>query len=171
MFRTNIFPCLVVLTFAHSATASLKGTLDEPNLACSPHLGPAEVIRIQVSALRDNSVFNDGIKRTFDFASPGNKAQTGPLERFTSMVLSPPYRPLVNHAEASYSHIESTKNLASQRVTVKNESGKTTSYQWVLSRQRDPEYLGCWMTDAVIPLTPPEEGLLTLLLLSLDPRT
>ena len=163
MLRTSIFFCLTLSTFAYSATATVESNPDAPNLACSLQRGPAEVIRIQVSALRDNSVSNDGIKRTFEFASPRNKAQTGPLERFVQMVLSPPYRPLVNHAKASYSRIESTEDLASQRVTVTNESGKATSYQWALSRQRDPEFLGCWMTDAVIVLNPPEEVLLTLL--------
>ena len=37
----------------------------------------------------------------FAFASPQNQAATGPLERFTRMLRTPAYAPLIGHRAAS----------------------------------------------------------------------
>ena len=42
---------------------------------------PQEVVRIQMEALRYNDEKNRGIEIAFRFASPSNKADTGPLPR------------------------------------------------------------------------------------------
>lgn len=144
--------CLLLLLATFPSAALLEDTPNTPTPGCSPELPPAEVIRTQIESLRNNTALNDGIERTFELASPKNRAQTGPLERFVSMVLAPPYDLLVNHASASFSRIEIADSQAVQRVTVTANSGSERSYLWVLSRQTVPGYLGCWMTDAVIPL-------------------
>ena len=58
--------------------------------APDPSLSPEEVVRIQLSALCNRRELN-GIVECFRFASPKNRAATGPIERFASMVTSPPY--------------------------------------------------------------------------------
>jgi hypothetical protein len=43
---------------------------------------------------------------------------------------------------------------------VLDDSRTTRGYRFFLSKQTDPEFLECWMTDAVIPLpeqAPPEQ--------------
>ena len=49
-----------------------------------PDLTPEQVIAIQLNALKNNDrpATDHGIRITFNFASPGNKASTGPLATF-----------------------------------------------------------------------------------------
>ncbi|MSV29914.1 MAG: hypothetical protein EXQ52_14390 [Bryobacterales bacterium] len=56
-----------------------------------PALTPAEVVRTQITALRNNDKprKDAGIATAFRFASPGNRAATGPLDRFILMVKGP----------------------------------------------------------------------------------
>ena len=55
-------------------------------LAPRPELSPEEVIRIQLEALRHNDEQDRGIEVAFRFASPANRASTGPLPRFIRMI-------------------------------------------------------------------------------------
>ncbi len=117
----------------------------------SPALDPAEVVRIQVEALRKNSISNEGLELTYRFASPGNKRYTGPLDRFTEMVRSAPYDQLLNHRSAEYSPMAVSGNEAQQVVIIVDAGGEEVAYLWVLSRQTEGAFKNCWMTDAVIP--------------------
>lgn len=75
---------LLALAFAGSARGA--------ELAPDPALDPADAVRIQVQALAENGADDAGIALTFRFASPDNRRQTGPLERFVAMVKGPVYR-------------------------------------------------------------------------------
>ncbi len=119
--------------------------------APSPELEPAEVVRIQVEALRKNTLSNDGIELTYRFASPGNKRYPGPLDRFIDMVRSAPYDRLPNHRRAEYSPMAVSGNQAQQMVVIIDAEGNEVGYVWVLSRQTEGAYKGRWMTDAVMP--------------------
>ena len=56
-------------------------------LAPDPALSPAEVVVIQLDALRGNEAETDaGIAQTWAFAHPDNKRMTGPLPRFAQMI-------------------------------------------------------------------------------------
>ena len=52
----------------------------------APHalLSPLQVLEHQILALRQNS--DEGIERCYNFASPANHMQTGPLPRFNNMI-------------------------------------------------------------------------------------
>ena len=115
-------------------------------------MGPTEVVTAQLQALRDNTPLNEGIELTFTFASPRNKAQTGPLDRFVSMVRAEPYDRLLNHVAARSEPIQVVGGIAVQRITVTSVAGEETAFLWFLSRQSGGTYANCWMTDAVIPL-------------------
>lgn len=121
----------------------------------SPDLAPAEVVKLQVTALKDNDASNGGIGLTFRFASPENRSNTGPLERFIRMVRSSPYDRLINHHSVDFEPMQISGDEAYQALTVKDLIGEQTTYLWVLSRQDEGEFAGCWMTDAVLPLTRP----------------
>ncbi len=125
--------------------------------APSPELEVSEVVRIQVEALRDNTLLNEGIEWTYRFASPGNKRYTGPLNRFTEMVRSAPYDRLLNHLDARYGLISISGNEAFQMVSIIDKTGEEIAYAWVLSRQGEGEFKDCWMTDAVIPAQRPPQ--------------
>ena len=119
--------------------------------APSPALSPADVVRLQVEALAGDEA-NRGIAVTFRFASPANKEMTGPLERFIEIVRAPAYRPLVNHRAAEYGELRAKDGQAMQIVTVTARDGSVHAFLFLLSRQREGRWDGCWMTDSVHPL-------------------
>lgn len=128
-------------------------TSQSPNTLPQPHpdLSPEEVIRIQLDALKDNDSDNDmGIATAFNFASPGNKAYTGPLSRFKQIVRNPVYGVMLNHKYADYEPAMFVAvDVAQQRVMITGSNSQTVIYTFTLSRQRDNKYRGCWMTDGV----------------------
>ena len=124
-----------------------------PDATPSPELSVKAVVELQLEGLRRNPTLpNDaGIRLAFRFASPANKAQTGPVERFIPMVKSPTYAPLLGFDDASVAVISDAPEGAHLVVEVRR--GDTANmYMWVLSRQSN----GAWMTDAVVPIEPDE---------------
>lgn len=116
-----------------------------------PSLGPTEVVRIQLEAMahNDRPRPDAGLALVFDFASPGNRAQTGPLQRFSAMVHSG-YAQLLNHRSARLSPPVIEGDQALQGVELVDRDGVTVRFVFILSRQSDPPYAGCWMTDSVL---------------------
>ena len=113
-----------------------------------PTLSPSEVVKIQLKALRDNDDSDHGIAICFRFASPSNKSNTGPVDRFGQMIKLGPYRLMLFYHDAHYAEIEIHDDKARQRVTLKGTS-ETITYAFYLSRQTLTQCDGCWMTDAV----------------------
>ena len=125
----------------------LKDPLSDA-LVPRPELSPEEVIRIQLEALRHNDERDRGIAVAFRFASPANRANTGPLPRFIQMIEQGPYALMLAFREASYGAVELSGESARQRVTLTGTHA-LVSYWFYLSRQSEEPYVGCWMTDAV----------------------
>ncbi len=117
--------------------------------APSPELDPGEVVRIQLNALRANNASDEGIAVAFRFASPRNKASTGPLPRFIHMIKAGPYRLMLEYERASYTPTRVEGNRAVQRVTLVG-ARQIRSYDFLLQRQTAPPCDGCWMTEAVM---------------------
>ena len=123
----------------------------------SPELGPGEVVRIQLEALRGNDETNEGIAIAYRFASPRNKASTGPLPRFIRMIEAGPYRLMLEYTHASYAPARVEGARAVQRVTLVG-SQEIRTYDFLLERQTGPPCEGCWMTEAVIVVPGVEEA-------------
>ncbi|MEM1116029.1 MAG: DUF4864 domain-containing protein [Bacteroidota bacterium] len=133
-----------------------------PDPEPSPDLLPEEVVRIQVEALQRNDEPSPdaGIAAAFRFASPGNRAATGPLDRFARMVKGPVYRDMLGFARADYEPMRVEGRRAVQRVTLTHADGRRVAYVFELSQQRGGDCDGCWMTDSVIrEAQPPEPAL------------
>ena len=126
----------------------------------SPDLSAADVVRIQVEALQanDDPHPDAGIEAAFRFASPGNRAATGPLPRFARMVKGPVYGDMLGFARAEYGEIALEGDRAAQRVTLVQDDGSRVTYVFTLSRQAGGEYDGCWMTDGVTRRPPQLNG-------------
>lgn len=126
----------------------------------SPDLSAADVIRIQVEALQtnDDPYPDAGIEAAFRFASPGNRAATGPLPRFAQMVKGPVYGDMLDFERAEYSDIALEGDRAAQRVTLVQDDGQRVAYVFTLSRQVGGAYDGCWMTDGVTRRPPSING-------------
>ncbi len=148
---------LIAVPLFVAAAVSTSGPAGNGDPRPSPALDPGEVVRIQIAALRTNSLLNEGIELTYRFASPENKRATGPLPRFVDMVRSSPYDRLLNHRSARYSPVLVSGNEAHQVVIIIDRNGEEFAYHWLLSRQNQGEFKDCWMTNAVIPAPPPAQ--------------
>jgi hypothetical protein len=114
-------------------------------------LTPAQVVRIQLEALahNDRPTPDTGIAVAWRFASPGNQAQTGPLAQFTQMVHNG-YADMLNHRSAKLAATVMQDGQALQGVELVDQAGVTHRYIFILSKQTEPPYRGCWMTDGVV---------------------
>ena len=143
---------LVLLLYAAGALAqgSASGNTDPLGeaLVPDPALSPGDVVRIQLEALRHNDEKDRGIAVAFRFASPANRANTGPLSRFIAMIEQGPYAVMLDFREAEYGTVETAGNQARQRVTLTSDR-EIVTYWFYLSRQSTAPYMDCWMTDAV----------------------
>ena len=131
-------------------SASLSSSFPDSSLK------PQEVVNIQLLAMKNNDDSNEGIEITFRFASPRNKMNTGPIERFVKLVNSPSYRGLLNHIDSEFISLKITNGIAIQDVIITTKYKKRTGFRFQLSIQKNSKYKDCWMTDSVIPFKVPE---------------
>src|SRR5688572_32520089 len=101
-----------------------------------PDLGPQEVIQIVLDALQHNDepCADCGLQVAFNFASPANRAVTGPLPRFIEMVRSPMYLPLLQYTRAEFDPMMVQGDHAEQRVRVYAPDDSSAAYMWMLTR-------------------------------------
>ena len=118
----------------------------------SPEIAPEDVVKIQLAALQNNDLTPDnaGIRTAFRFASPDNKAATGPVERFIVLVKNPLYRAMIGFERAELGIMRFAGEIAQQRVTLHHRGGETAAFVFTLSRQRGGVCDGCWLTDGVL---------------------
>ena len=142
---------LALCTAAALAADVRPGTEDPLSdaLVPVPELSPGDVVRIQLEALRNNDERDRGIEVAFRFASPANRANTGPLPRFIRMIKQGPYALMLDFRRAAYGTVELRDNQARQRVTLTGAHARV-SYWFHLSRQSEAPWADCWMTDAVV---------------------
>ncbi len=121
--------------------------------APDPSLSPERVVAIQLEALQTNDEPEPdaGIERAWAFAHPQNKRQTGPLERFTAMLKSPAYAPLIDHRRHRIGTVERSDQRAVLEVTVTSRQGRVLNYVWVVAPIESGEQAGAWMTIQVSP--------------------
>ena len=148
----------LVLAVCLQATEAIAAATREPQAAPSPSLSPKEVVRVQVEALRSNDATDAGIALVFRFASPQNRQITGPLSRFAQMIRTSPYGVMLNHRVASYGLAILGESRMRQDVTIVAKDGSKTRFVWLVSRQEEGPYAGCWMTDAVLTVDSDPEG-------------
>ena len=125
------------------------------------NLLPEDVVKIVLNALAKNDrPFPDaGIATTFNFASPANKANTGPLERFTQMVKGPVFGVMIKHRSYELSEVVKTGNLAYQVISLITDNGAKVHFAIRLGLQTNGKYEGMWMTEAVWPLDSIVQGI------------
>jgi hypothetical protein len=148
---------VVLLSVAHVGHADDAAPAKEPvdrNASAdspSPKLSPEDVIRFQVGALSGKGELAQRIKRCYRFASPANRQNTGPIEKFERMIRSPEYAALLDARRflVGRAHVESPE-LAHLLVTLVDGDGTLTCYRCFLTKQSAPPYRDCWMTDAVV---------------------
>lgn len=140
--------------------ASDTPALPQPNA----ELQPGEVVEIVIGALANNDqpFPNAGIETTFNFASPVNKAFTGPLDRFVTLVKGPVFGQMVNHRDSTLSEVVVDGNQATRLVQIVDADNQTWYYAFRLKLQKHGDYAGMWLTEAVWPLKNPDRNVLAL---------
>lgn len=130
----------------HSSVEASKSMQPEPTM------GPQEVVDLQMKAMQRNNYpyENHGIEIAYRFASPANKENTGPIQRFTQMVNNDMYHSLLNARQYGLDAIEIDGNVAVQKVTLIDEQDQPVVYYFQLSKQEEGEYKNCWLTDGVV---------------------
>ena len=121
-----------------------------------PSLTPQQVVAIQLEAFRNNDEEDRGIEVAFRFASPENRAITGPVPRFADMMRGGPYRIMLEYDSILYAPLVRDGDVAVQRVAL-TMGEVTVVYDFVLRRQSSGLYEDCWMTEGVQVIPLPRE--------------
>lgn len=114
-----------------------------------PQMNASDIIRLQMDAMQDN-YRNSGIRMAYRYASKENKSNTGPYNRFASMVKNDIYKHLLNSIRWNFvkGSIRKWKDEKySRMVKVKSSyDNRDYIYQFTLSRQIPTLF---WRTDSV----------------------
>ena len=98
---------------------------------------------------------NAGIFTVYQFASPANRASTGPYGNFLRLVKVPGFDTLFSgHADA-FGPLAVSGDRAQQKVRFRVAGGGVVYFLFVVSRQTSEQTRGrcsgCWMVDGVAP--------------------
>jgi hypothetical protein len=74
------------------------------------------------------------------------------------MIRTAPYGVMLNHRAASYGPTTLGETHMRQEVMITARDRSKTRFVWLVSRQRDGTYAGCWMTDAVVTVDQDPKG-------------
>ena len=146
--------------YGASESAAENPVLPRPNT----ELQPGEVVQIVLDALANNDYPfpNAGIETTFNFASPKNKVQTGPLERFTKLLKGPVFGQMINHLDSTLSEVVLDDNKALRLVQIIGANNEALYFAFRLGLQQKGPYMGMWLTEAVWPMDNPGGDVLAL---------
>ena len=114
--------------------------------------GPAEVVGIVAEALQNNNspIPNAGVFTAYQFASPANRAATGPYGRFLQIVRGQESRPLIGRHPLDRGELVIRGYRAEQDVRVHPDGGPAITFRFLLSRQTAGSCAACWMVDGVV---------------------
>lgn len=123
---------------------------DGPSAVPSRSLTAEQVVLAQLAGLQREDprghLPGEGLRACWELASPGNRAATGPLERFSRMLRHPQYVGLLGHRTVHLGPPVLDDDQARVEVLVLTSDDRTEGYTWVLGRQDD----GRWLTDGVL---------------------
>ena len=111
-----------------------------------------EVIIIQLSSLKknDNPSKDSGIEQAWEFAHPDNQKNTGPFERFKTMIKGKSYGVLLNHLDHKVVEIKSDDIRAFFEVTILNKDKAYYKFNWIVEKYTlDGPLKDCWLTTMV----------------------
>ena len=145
-----IYKIILIILFTSSIS---HAELVKPNNGIEPFL----VVQIQLRSLKqnDNPKKDNGIEQTWEFAHPNNQKNTGPLERFKTMIKGKSYAMLLNHLDHKVVEIKSTDSTALFEVTVLDKDTAYYKFNWTVEKYTAEGPLnGCWLTTMVSAPTP-----------------
>jgi hypothetical protein len=135
---------LIILFFTSSSFAELI----KPNNGIEPY----QVVKIQLRSLKqnDNPKKDNGIEQTWEFAHPSNQKNTGPLDRFKTMIKGKSYMMLLNHLDHKVVEIKSDDLTALFEVTILDKDKIYYKFKWAVEKHiEDGPLKDCWLTTMV----------------------
>lgn len=145
MFNRSMF-FVFLMQLVYSSTVGANDFI-QPN----PAIRPSEVIAIQLNSLKNNDQphIDAGIRQTWKFAHPRNKAMTGPFPLFLNMLKSPHYKMMLNHNSHKIKLITSGNGWQKFEVLMESANGNVMQFLWVVEMVTNGDYKDCWMTVSV----------------------
>ena len=153
-FLYSLIYLFVIFLFAVMFIVTAKADLVKPNNGIEPY----QVVKIQLRSLKQNDkpTKDNGIEQTWEFAHPNNKKNTGPLDRFKTMIKGKSYEMLLNHLDNKIVEIESTDLMVLYEVIVLDKDKAYYKFNWQVDKYtKEGPLKGCWLTTMVsapIPL-------------------
>ena len=138
----------VIFFLAVMFIATAKADLVKPNNGIEPF----QVVKIQLSSLKknDNPKKDNGIEQTWEFAHPNNQKNTGPLNRFKTMIKGKSYVMLLNHLDHKVVEIKSDDLTALFEVTVLDRDKVYYKFKWAVEKYiKEGPLKDCWLTTMV----------------------
>ena len=121
------------------------------------NIEPYQVIKIQLKSLQKNNSpsIDNGIEQTWEFAHPNNKKNTGPLDRFKTMLKSDSYKMLLDHLDHEIIQENLTDSVALFEVRVLGKDKSYYKFRWQVEKYSKEGLLkDCWLTTMVTAPTP-----------------
>ena len=140
-----IYRVILITLFTSSVS---HAELVKPNNGIEPFL----VVKIQLRSLKQNDKpkKDNGIEQTWEFAHPNNQKNTGPLDRFKTMIKGKSYGMLLNHLDHKVVEIKLTDSTALFEVTVLDKDKTYYKFKWTVEKYTAEGPLkGCWLTTMV----------------------
>ena len=140
-----IYKVILITLFA---TSTSYAELVKPNNGIEPY----QVVKIQLRSLKenDNPKKDNGIEQTWEFAHPNNQKNTGPLDRFKTMIKGKSYKMLLNHLEHKVVEVKSSDLTALFAVTVLDKDKTYYQFNWTVEKYtKEGPLKGCWLTTMV----------------------
>ena len=140
-----IYKFILITLFTISTS---HAELVKPNNGIEPY----QVVKIQLRSLKqnDNPKKDNGIEQTWEFAHPNNQKNTGPFDRFKSMIKGKSYKMLLNHLDHKVIEVESTDLIALFEVTVLDKDKAYYKFNWQVEKYtKDGPLKDCWLTTIV----------------------
>ena len=138
----------IIFLLAVMFIVTAKADLIKPNNTLEPY----EVVKIQLKSLKDNSEKNGniGIKQTWEFAHPNNQKNTGPIDKFITMIRGNSYKMLLNHLEHKISEARISKSTVLYEVTILDQNKSYYKFNWQVEKySKEGPLNGCWLTTMV----------------------
>ena len=135
---------LIIFFFSTISYADLV----KPNNGIEPY----QVVKIQLRSLKqnDNPKKDNGIEQTWEFAHPNNQKNTGPLDRFKTMIKGKSYVMILNHLDHKLVEIKSDDLTALFEVTVLDRDKVYYKFKWAVEKYiKEGPLKDCWLTTMV----------------------
>jgi hypothetical protein len=138
----------IIFLLAAMFIATAKADLIKPN----NNIEPYQVVKIQLRSLKQNDkpTKDNGIEQTWEFAHPNNQKNTGPLDRFKSMIKGKSYEMLLNHLDHQVVQIDSNNSITLFEVIILDRGKTYYKFNWQVEKYTKSGPLkDCWLTTAV----------------------